>query len=62
MVYWDQDAIEVTRDDLVRLVLGQQWAVACCIMMCAKPKPAYLAAVLRAQIPSPADIVDEWLR
>ena len=45
-----------TRADLVRAILGQQWAVAIACVMCARPKPAYLAAVL-AHLPSPDDVV-----
>lgn len=56
----DRDALLgkiYTRDDLVRAILGQQWAVAC--MMSSKPKPPYLTAVLAnpTLFPSPDDIV-----
>jgi len=46
-----------TREDLIRVVLGQQWAVAIACAMCAKPNPAYLAAVL-ARLPCAVDVVD----
>ena len=46
-----------TRDDLIRVVVGQQWAVAIACAMCARPNPAYLAAVL-AHLPSAVDVVD----
>jgi hypothetical protein len=46
-----------TREDLIRVVIGQQWAVAIATMMCARPKPAYLAAVLE-RLPCAVDVVD----
>jgi len=46
-----------TRDDLIRVVVGQQWAVAIATMMCARPKPAYLASVL-SRLPCAVDVVD----
>jgi CDP-diacylglycerol pyrophosphatase len=58
----DRDALLgkiYTRDDLVRAILGQQWAVAVACMMSSKPKPPYLTAVLAnpTLFPSPDDIV-----
>jgi ethanolamine utilization protein EutP (predicted NTPase) len=50
-----------THQDIVRAVLAQQWAVAIAVVMCAKPKPSYLSAVLASPVhfPCAIDVVAE---
>ena len=55
-----KDRLTYTRDDLVRAILAQQWAVAVACMMSAKPGPPYLAAVLAnpTLFPCAVDVVE----
>jgi hypothetical protein len=48
-----------TRQDIVRAVLAQQWAIAIAVAMSAKPKQSYLSAVLSnpALFPCAIDVV-----
>lgn len=45
---------------LTRALTAQAWAVACAMMLCAKPKHGYQAAVVAA-LPAPADLAREIL-
>ena len=63
-VYWGPASAKesriYTRDDMVRAILAQQWAVAVACMMSSKPGPPYLAAVLAnpTLFPSAHDVVE----